>query len=441
MSEDGLSPRLRWTGPRARLSAPDCRALFDRASSSDPMVRTRTAGIIADVRQRGDAALRALAEELDGVRLDELEVPMSRCARALDTLDPALRRAMERSVTNIRRVHQAFLPVAQETESEPGITVGRRPDPLGRVGVYAPGGRAAYPSSVLMGVVPAHVAGVGEIIVCSPPVRETGLPSSVVLAAAALSGAHRVFSLGGAGAIAALAYGTASVPRVDRVVGPGNAWVAEAKIQVASAVAIDSPAGPSELLVLADGTADPQCIAREMLAQAEHDPLASVVAVVTSEELGSAVMRALRLLLVDQPRADIVSASLAGQGAVLWAASLEEAIGFANDYAAEHLLLVVGSPDPVLRRLRNAGTVFVGEHASVAFGDYMTGANHVLPTGGLARSYSGLSTLDFFRWTTYQRVTRDAAARLADDVGVFADAEGLGGHALAARAWRVEAPV
>ena len=405
------------------------------------MVRTRTAGIIADVRQRGDAALRALAEELDGVRLDELEVPMSRCARALDTLDPALRRAMERSVTNIRRVHQAFLPVAQETESEPGITVGRRPDPLGRVGVYAPGGRAAYPSSVLMGVVPAHVAGVGEIIVCSPPVRETGLPSSVVLAAAALSGAHRVFSLGGAGAIAALAYGTASVPRVDRVVGPGNAWVAEAKIQVASAVAIDSPAGPSELLVLADDTADPLCVAREMLAQAEHDPLAAVVAVVTSEELGSAVMRALRLLLVDQPRADIVSASLAGQGAVLWAASLEEAIGFANDYAAEHLLLVVGSPDPVLRRLRNAGTVFVGEHASVAFGDYMTGANHVLPTGGLARSYSGLSTLDFFRWTTYQRVTRDAAARLADDVGVFADAEGLGGHALAARAWRVEAPV
>lgn len=441
MSEDSSPTRLRWTGQCARLSAMDRRALVDRTSSSNDLVRTRTAAIIGDVRQHGDTALRLLAQELDGVRLDALEVPIVSCARALDRLDPVLRRAMERSATNIRRVHQAFLPSAQETESEPGITVGRRPDPLGRVGVYAPGGRAAYPSSVLMGVVPARVAGVGEIIVCSPPSRESGLPSAVVLAAAALAGADRVFALGGAGAIAALAYGTESVPRVDRIVGPGNAWVAEAKIQVASAVAIDSPAGPSELLVLADDTADPQVIAREMLAQAEHDPLAAVLAVVTSEALANAVKEELCRLLVNQPRADIVSASLTGQGGVLWAASLDEAIAFANDYAAEHLLLVVGSPDPVLGRLRNAGTVFVGTHASVAFGDYMTGANHVLPTGGLARSYSGLSTLDFVRWTTYQRVTRDAAARLADDVGVFADAEGLGGHALAARAWRVETSV
>ena len=233
----------------------------------------------------GDAALRALATEFDGVTLDALEVPASRCVAALDALDPALRRAMERAANNIRRVHQGFLPATQEVESEPGIVVGRRPDPLGRVGVYAPGGRAAYPSSVLMGVVPARVAGVGEIIVCSPPGRDTGLPAEVVLAAAALAGAHRVFALGGAGAIAALAYGTESVPRVDRIVGPGNAYVAEAKIQVARAVAIDSPAGPSELLVLADASADPQLIAREMLAQAEHDPLAAVVAVVTSDGL------------------------------------------------------------------------------------------------------------------------------------------------------------
>lgn len=437
MSDRALSRQVRWTGACADLSADDRRALLNRtSSSSDDGIRVRTAAIVAQVRRGGDDALRALAAELDGVTLEALEVPTSRCAAALDALDPALRRAMERSVNNIRRVHQAFLPVTQEIESEPGIVVGRRPDPFCRVGVYAPGGRAAYPSSVLMGVIPARVAGVGEIIVCSPPSRDTGLPSEVVLAAAALSGADRVFALGGAGAIAALAYGTASVPRVDRIVGPGNAYVAEAKIQVASVVAIDSPAGPSELLVLADDSANPRLIAREMLAQAEHDPLAAVVAIVTSEAIANAVLRALGELMPSQPRADIVAAALAGQGAVLWSDSLDSAIDFANQYAAEHLLLVVASPDAVLARLRNAGTVFVGAYASVAFGDYMTGANHVLPTGGLARSYSGLSTLDFVRWTTYQRVTRDAAARLAEDVGVFADAEGLGGHALAARAWR-----
>jgi len=289
-----------------------------------------------------------------------------------------------------------------------------------------------------MGVVPAKEAGVGEIIVCSPPDRTTGQPSNVVLAAAALAGANRVFSLGGAGAIAAMAYGTESVPRVDRIVGPGNAYVAEAKLQVASSVAIDSPAGPSELLVIADASADPQTVARELLAQAEHDPLAAVVAVMASQQAADAVVLAISEQLRDHPRAAIAAAALQNQGAVLWTESLEEAVAFSNAYAPEHLLLVLAAPDATLARLRNAGTIFVGAYASVAFGDYMTGANHVLPTGGLARSYSGLSTLDFVRWTTYQRVTREAAARLASDVGVFADAEGLGGHALAARAWRME---
>ena len=436
----GPSLRVRWTGALTDLSGGERRAMLARASSSsEDGVRSRTAGIIADIRSGGDAALRVLARELDGVSLDELEVPIARCRVALDGLEPNLRRAMERAATNIRRVHEAFRPSTQETESEPGIVVGRRPDPLGRVGVYAPGGLAAYPSSVLMGVIPARVAGVGEIIVCSPPGRDTGLPSDVVLAAAALAGADRVFALGGAGAIAALAYGTESVPRVDRIVGPGNAYVAEAKIQVSSAVAIDSPAGPSELFVLADDTADARLVARELLAQAEHDPQAAVVAVVTSEEFANSVVREVGALMASQPRAGIVIAALAAQGAVLWASSLQAAVAFANDYAAEHLLLVVENPEPVLAMLRNAGTVFVGSFASVAFGDYMTGANHVLPTGGLARSYSGLSTLDFVRWTTYQRVTREAAARLADDVGLFADAERLGGHALAARAWRAGA--
>jgi histidinol dehydrogenase len=440
VSDSPTVPRIRWTGSCSALSPSDRATLLDRSTTSDTSVRERAAGIIARVRAQGDTALFAMAVELDGVALDSLEVPRAAWDAALTTLAPALRSAMERSAKNIRRVHEAFLPAAQEIESEPGVIVGRRPDPLGRIGVYAPGGRAAYPSSVLMGVIPARVAGVGEIIVCSPPDRATGRPSDVVLAAAALAGADRVFSLGGAGAIAALAYGTDTVPRVDRIVGPGNAYVAEAKLQVASTVAIDSPAGPSELLVIADESADPQLVAREMLAQAEHDPLAAVVALMPNEESANLVFQAITRQLPDHPRAAIAAAALQGQGAVLWAASREEAIAFSNAYAPEHLLLVVSRPDDLLGRLRNAGTIFVGAYASVAFGDYMTGANHVLPTGGLARSYSGLSTLDFVRWTTYQRVTRAAAARLADDVGVFADAEGLGGHALAARAWREEVP-
>ena len=430
---------VRWTGACAGLTPADRRALFDRTSSSDGAVAERTAGILARVRREGDDALRALAHELDGVDLDALDVPRARWQSALDALAPRLRAALERSAENVGRVHRAFRPTSQETESEPGIVIGRRPDPLGVVGVYAPGGRAAYPSSVLMGIVPARVAGVGEVVLCSPPSRETGAPSDVVLAAAALAGADRVFALGGAGAIAAMAYGTASVPRVDRIVGPGNAYVAEAKLQVSNVVAIDSPAGPSELLVLCDDSADPALVAREMLAQAEHDPLAAVAAVTTSARSVQAIVDALAVQMAAQPRAEICRAALAGRGAVLLADSIDDAVAFANAYAAEHLLLVVERPDDVLGRLRNAGTVFVGASASVAFGDYMTGANHVLPTGGLARSYSGLSTLDFVRWTTYQRVSEEAAARLADDVGVFADAERLPGHALAARAWRVGA--
>lgn len=429
------STLVRWSGRYDSLTAADRRALIERASSAEESIRDRTADIVRQVRDNGDVALRAMAFAFDGVTLDSLEVPRDQWQRALDALDPALRCSMERSAANLERVHRAFLPAAQETESEWGIVIGRRPDPLARVGVYAPGGRAAYPSSVLMGIVPARVAGVGEVVLCSPPDRATGGPANVVLAAAALAGADRIFALGGAGAIAAMAFGTVSVPRVDRIVGPGNAYVAEAKLQVASAVAIDSPAGPSELLVLCDASADAALVAREMLAQAEHDPLAAVVAVVTDESLAQRIVAELSNQLPAQPRADIATAALAGRGAVLVVRDVGEAVAVANAYAAEHLLLLVAEPEPALERLRGAGTVFVGASSSVAFGDYMTGANHVLPTGGLARSYSGLSTLDFVRWTTYQRVSPVAAARLAGDVGIFADAEGLPGHAAAARAW------
>jgi histidinol dehydrogenase len=437
LSPDAVADRpFRFGGPVRALADADRRALLDRATSADDAVRARTAEIVRRVRAEGDAALYAMARELDRVELDSLDVPRRAWEDALAALPSDLRGALERAKGNIARAHAAFRPQPAEIETEPGVVVGRRPDPLERVGVYAPGGRAAYPSSLLMGAVPARVAGVGEVIVCSPP-TPGGHPPAVVLAAAALAEVDRVFAVGGAGAIAAMAYGTASVPRVNRIVGPGNAYVAEAKLQVASAVAIDSPAGPSELLVIADFAADPAAVARELLAQAEHDPQAAVVAVAVGDEVAEQIEAALIRLLPAQERLEIVAEALVARGGVLVAQTYNEAVAFANEYAAEHLLLAVAEPEleTLLALLRNAGTVFMGETASVAFGDYMTGANHVLPTGGLARSYSGLSTLDFVRWTTYQRVTPEAAARLAADVGRFADSERLPGHAAAARYW------
>ena len=427
---------------RGTVSELDARAraiLFDRGFSADLLVQDRVTEILLRVRREGDSALRALARELDGVDLDELEVSRGRCTRALEMLDPVVRRAMERAADNIARVHGANPATANEVESEPGVVVGRRPDPLMRAGVYAPGGRAAYPSSVLMGAIPARIAGVREIVLCSPPTSGSGSPSSVVLAAAAIAGVDRVFAVGGAGAIAAMAYGTDTIPRVDRIVGPGNAYVAEAKLQVARVVGTDAPAGPSELLVIVDEGGDPEFVAREMLAQAEHDHDACVVCVTVGSDLWPRVEQDLRSLLKLQPRASTIEAALATRGALLNASSVDAALRFAEAYAPEHLLLAVGDPEVLLPRVRNAGSIFLGPAASVSFGDYMTGANHVLPTGSLARSYSGLSTQDFIRWTTYQRVSPPAAARLAADVAAFAESEGLTAHADAARAWRAAA--
>ncbi|HEX6809713.1 MAG TPA: histidinol dehydrogenase [Gemmatimonadaceae bacterium] len=421
---------LRYRGRISDLAASAYRHLCDRSTSSDPAIRERVATIIADVCARGDAALRELAVRYDGVSLESLEIPRQDWLCALDDLDADVRRAMERSARNIACVHAASRPVPVECEPEPGVIVGRRPDPLARVGVYAPGGTAAYPSSLLMGAVPARAMGVGDVVLCSPP-RANG-PSPLVLAAAAIARVDRVFAAGGAGAIAAMAYGTESIPRVDRIVGPGNAYVAEAKLQVTGAVAIDAPAGPSELLVLADDTCDADAIAMELAGQAEHDARACVVAVAVGDDTARRLTAALAAIVPAQPRRDIVARALASHGGVLSAASLDEAIAFANDYAPEHLLLAVAHPGAPLSRIRNAGTVFVGATSSVAYGDYMTGANHVLPTGGLARSYSGLSPLDFVRWTTYQRVSPNAAASLAGDVAAFALGEGLPAHAAAA---------
>jgi histidinol dehydrogenase len=427
-----LSVPLRFAGRLADLPAADRTALFDRSTSGDDAIRRDTAAIIAEVQRDGDDALVRLAERFDGATLSSLEVPRIARRRALDAIDRAVLRAMERAASNIATVHAASLPTTTTSEPEPGIVVTRRPDALSRVGVYAPGGRAAYPSSVLMCAVPARVAGVAETVVCSPP-DASGLPSPLVLAAAEIAGVDRVFAIGGAGAIAAMALGTNTVPRVDRVVGPGNAYVAEAKLQLCGFVAIDAPAGPSELVIIADDSVNPAAVVAEMIAQAEHDPAACVVALVFGDAAAERIVTALADACDAQPRRTIIGEALATRGAVLAVDSLSDAIAFANTYAAEHLLLAVGDAASLVPQIRNAGTVFVGERSSVSFGDYMSGANHVLPTGGLARSYSGLSTLDFFRWTTVQTIQPRAACALGGDVALFADAEGLAAHATAAR--------
>jgi histidinol dehydrogenase len=420
------------TGRLDGLSADERARVFDRGRATDPAVESAVRAIIEDVRRRGDDALREMALRFDGARLDALEVSRDACSRALAGLEPDVRAALEQAADNIATFHRAQLPGPLEVEPQPGMKLGRRADPLRRVGVYAPGGRAAYPSSVLMGVVPARVAGVGEVIVCSPAGAD-GQPPQTVLAACALAGADRVFALGGAGAVAALALGTGSVPRVEKIVGPGNAFVTEAKRLLTGVVAIDSPAGPSEVLIIADETADPVLVAAELLAQAEHDPDAAAVLVTTARGLCDDVAHEVERLLGSQPRADIIRAALAARGALLYCEHMSEAVIFAEEYAPEHLLVMTRDPRALLPELRAAGTIFLGAPSSVAFGDYITGANHVLPTAGLARAYAGLSTLDFLRWTTYQELSAEAAASLAAPTAVLAEAEGLPAHALSAR--------
>lgn len=427
--------KLRFTGSIASLSSDDRAALIERSDPEDESVQFTVSSIIEVVRRDGDAGLISLARELDGASLSSVEVPREDCLHALERIDPLIRAALERSHRNLSAVHRASLPRDVAVETEAGVHVGLRADPFDRVGIYAPGGRAAYPSSVLMGAVPARIAGVREVVLCTPP-GPGGRPAAVTLAAAALAGIDRVFAVGGAGAIAAMAYGTTTIPRVDHIVGPGNAYVAEAKLQVARTVSTDAPAGPSELLVIVDEEANIARVAREMLAQAEHDPHACVIALLVGDGPESALRSALETMLGAYPRRAVIRKALADHGGVLTAASLDEAVDFAGAYAAEHVMLAVREPQALLPRLRHAGAVFLGTESSVTFGDYIAGGNHVLPTGGLARSYGSLTTHDFVRWTTWQRIEPAAARRLSTDVARLADAEGLSGHALAARAWQ-----
>ncbi len=428
-----MSARVRFVGALRALNVADRERLLSRSLSvADAAVSDAVRALVDEVRREGDRALRRQVARFDGVSLDALEVPRAAWIEALERQPRALVDALERAARNIRAVHSAQLPSESVVEVEPGVRVGRRPDPLERVGVYAPGGRAAYPSSVLMGAVPARVAGVGEVILCSPPGPD-GRPTEVVLAAAAIAGVDRLFAVGGAGAVAAMALGTETVPRVDRVVGPGNAYVAEAKRQLQGIVGIDSPAGPSELLVVADRSASPQAIAAELLAQAEHDPDACVVALVEGEPLAAAVQESLTARLAGLERPELPEQALTSRGAILWVSDLAEAWPFANAFAPEHLLLLTQKATEDLSRVRNAGSVFLGPFASVAFGDYLTGANHVLPTAGSARVFSGLSVQDFFRWTTWQSVDAGAASRMAAATDLLATSEGLPAHAAAAR--------
>ena len=425
---------FRYTSVLGDLSAQDRASLLGRARRSESDVRERAANILRRVRLAGDRALFEMAREYDGVALESLEVPSDIRRRSLASLNVGVRSALERAARNISAVHSASPPQPVEIETEPGVVVGRRADPLQRVGIYAPGGRAAYASSVLMAAVPARVAGVSEIVLCSPP-RGDGYPARVVLAACEIAGVDRVFAVGGAGAIAAMAYGTETVPRVDKVVGPGNAYVAEAKLLVSRDVGIDSPAGPSELMILCDESADNETIAREVVAQAEHDVDACIVIISIGRDAPGGIIDAIAQEIARAPRAEVVRAALEQNGAILSADSRAEAVSFAIEFAPEHLLLAVQNAESLLPQIRNAGSVFIGEQSSVVFGDYITGGNHVLPTGGLARSYSGLGPLDFVRWTYYQKVSREAARRLSTDAAILADAEGLPGHARAALRW------
>lgn len=439
-ASNGASPRSADGGLRvavekrlADLTGAERRLLLERRPSDEADVQENTRRILAEVRGEGDAALKAQTARFDRVELDAVEVPRERWIEAKNGLDPEVASGLIRAARNIEDFHRALIPDEVRLEVEPGVVLGRRFVPLGAVGVYAPGGRAAYPSSVLMGVVPARAAGVEEIAVCSPP-GENGLPSEVVMAAAAIGGATRLFAVGGAGAIGAMAFGTESVPRCAAIVGPGNRWVLEAKRQVAGQVIIDSPAGPSEVLVVADeGQASPEILAGELVCQAEHDPDAAVAFVTTSEPLLEAVRAELERQVAGTPRREVVESALATMGGLLLAADHGEMMAFTEAYAAEHLFLATRHPHTDLEQLTTSGTVFMGEPSSVAFGDYMTGANHVLPTAGTARSFSGLSTLNFLRSFTWQELSSDAAADMAEPVGVLADAEGLPAHAAAAR--------
>ncbi len=409
------------------------RALERPPAAVDPGIQQQVAEILAAVREKGDAALVELTERFDGVRLEPAGLPVTEAEMdaAARQVAPETMAALAYAAGRIEAFHRAAMPRSWSMTDAAGSRLGQDVRPLDRVGIYVPGGRAAYPSTVLMTAVPARVAGVREIVLVSPPGRDGAL-SPVVLAAARLAGVTEAYRVGGAQAVAALAYGTATVRRVDKIVGPGNVYVTLAKARVFGEVGIDMLAGPSEVLVIADEGADPTLAAADLLAQAEHDPMARAVLVTPSERLADRVVAETQRQLGDLPRREIAAAALAANGAVVLVAGLGEAVELANRLAPEHLELLVADPEALLPRVRHAGAVFLGAATPEVVGDYVAGPDHVLPTAGTARFSSALSTEDFVTRLSVIRYSAEGLEEAWPHLAELARVEGLAGHATAA---------
>ena len=387
--------------------------------------------IIKDVRKNGDSALYKYCERFDGARLSSLLVSKEEIEEAVSQVEPRFLEILRKAAANIRKFHEKQLRNSFIINDENGIVIGQKVIPVDRAGLYVPGGTAAYPSTVLMDSIPAKIAGVKEIVMVTPPSKD-GKVNPVILAAASIAGVDKIFKLGGAQAIAALAYGTESVPKVDKIVGPGNAFVAEAKKQVFGVVSIDMIAGPSEILVVADGKSNPKYVAADLLSQAEHDKMASAVLVTDCEAFARAVSEELEKQIPMLSRSEIARASIDDNGKIIVADNLLKAIEIANEIAPEHLELCVDNPFDYLDSIRHAGSIFMGRYCPEALGDYFAGPNHTLPTSGTAKFSSPLSVDDFVKKTQYTYYTAEALGRVAKDVAYFAEKEGLTAHAKSA---------
>ncbi len=387
--------------------------------------------IIDDVKENGDKALLKYSEKFDKTKLESLLVSPEELEAAVNKVEPEFIGVLKKAAANIRKFHEKQVRSGFIINDEAGIVTGQKIIPIDRAGLYVPGGTASYPSSVLMNAIPAKIAGCREIVMVTPPMADGGI-NPAILAAANIAGVDKIFKVGGAQAIAALAFGTESIPKVDKIVGPGNAFVAEAKKQVFGQVSIDMIAGPSEILVVADGKSNPAYVAADLLSQAEHDKLASAVLVTESLELAVKVSEELERQIPILERCDIARASIDNNGKIIVADDLKKVIEIANEIAPEHLELCVDNPFDYLDGIRHAGSIFMGRHCPEALGDYLSGANHTLPTSGTARFSSPLSVDDFVKKTQYTYYTKDALSRVAKDIDLFAKKEGLTAHAKSA---------
>ena len=385
------------------------------------------ADIIADVKENGDTAVKAYCAKFDKAELTSLEVTPEEIQAAISQVEPEFLDILREAAENICSFHSRQVRNSFVIADKPGIVLGQKITPIEKVGVYVPGGTAAYPSTVLMDTIPAKIAGCPQLVMVTPPGRD-GKVNPAILAAASIAGVNRIFKVGGAQAIAALAYGTESIPKVDKIVGPGNAFVAEAKKQVFGRVSIDMIAGPSEILVIADGKSNPVHVAADLLSQAEHDKLASAVLVTDSEELAQAVQAELERQLPLLPRQEIARASIENNGKIIVAETLMAGIEIANEIAPEHLELQVDDPFSYLDAIQNAGSIFLGRSCPEALGDYFAGPNHTLPTSGTARFSNPLSVDDFVKKSQFSYYTPEALAKAADKIAAFAEKEGLRAH-------------